>query len=202
MSNVCWIIYPVRLLNHLCCQVASWHDFPDSKEICVITPYFHIPVANTAQTFSISLFSISFTLKCICYLRAKGERLNTWPILFFLSKRQREKAPGKQNQGGQLKLLIGLLISCTLFDWFAINSGLWCAEDRAWRQPWSPLTPYTHWEHGRGEYQYVAVRLILANSREGHHHLIGAGSLLHTQTIHSLFHPYTRKDTWGYLTDI
>lgn len=113
-------------------------------------------------------------------------------------KEDRKSCRKNKIQGKQLKLLIGLLISCTLFDWFAINSGLWCAEDRAWRQPWSPLTPNTHSERGRGEYQYVAVRLILASSREGHHHLIGAerGVSCNTQTIHYtlyfiLFHSYT-----------
>ncbi len=54
------------------------------------------------------------------------------------------KVEGLQNLDKELKLLIGLLISCILFDWFAINSGLWCIKDRGWRQPWSLWIPYTH----------------------------------------------------------
>ena len=65
----------------------------------------------------------------------------------------------KRNPGKYLKLLIGLLISCTLFDWFAINSGLWCIKDRGWRQPWSLWTPYTHWEGEGREHQYHVLSL-------------------------------------------
>lgn len=68
-------------------------------------------------------------------------------------------AYGKWNHDKELKLLIGLLISCTLFDWFAINSGVWCVKDRGWRQPWSLWIPYTHLEGEGGRHRYSVVNL-------------------------------------------
>lgn len=74
------------------------------------------------------------------------------------------EAWGKLSLYKELKLLIGSLISCTLFDWFAINSGLRCIKDRGWRQPWSLWIPYTHLEGegvgwGGWGHQYIVVSL-------------------------------------------
>lgn len=59
--------------------------------------------------------------------------------------------PSKRRQEEQLKLLIGLLTSCTLLDWFAINSGVWCTAEEGWRQPLKELilkTLVEAWKQG------------------------------------------------------
>lgn len=119
-------------------------------------------------TASLYVISLLYNVKITICKKTKqtnrnmnGKKIRQW------------KAWRKLKLDKELKLLIGLLISCTLFDWFAINSGLWCIKDRGWRQPWSLWIPYTHLEGEGGRTSIrccesgLGLTLILSSSFVG-----------------------------------
>lgn len=138
-------------LFSLCCSVG----FPSGSCVLVWTDTtalrFLWCLHATKAVDSHSHHSSNSKLQLVISAHMKSSLESVYVLICFKTRNINKKGKWgsvcrKLNPNKELRLLIGLLISCTLFDWFAINSRLWCIKDRGWRQPWSLWIPYTHIE--------------------------------------------------------